>query len=157
MCRELGLQQTEMAQRGLEWLVDAQLVDGSWGLAPSRPELPTSQTLPAARTTLPEPLHSSVEESSLALEALAGFHGLGSHVDAAVARGVGWLAHAIQDGQHHNPAPIGFYFANLWYHERLYPQIFATRALHCAIHNCLFHQKDPSGSAARPQAVHAAN
>ena len=27
------------------------------------------------------------------------------------------------------PWPIGFYFAKLWYHERLYPLIFTTTAL----------------------------
>jgi hypothetical protein len=26
-------------------------------------------------------------------------------------------------------APIGLYFSSLWYHERLYPYIFATEAL----------------------------
>jgi len=28
-----------------------------------------------------------------------------------------------------NPSPIGFYFAKLWYYEKLYPMIFATGAL----------------------------
>ncbi len=27
------------------------------------------------------------------------------------------------------PAPIGFYFAKLWYYERLYPMVFTVAAL----------------------------
>jgi squalene-hopene/tetraprenyl-beta-curcumene cyclase len=27
------------------------------------------------------------------------------------------------------PSPIGFYFAKLWYYERLYPRIFTVAAL----------------------------
>jgi len=28
-----------------------------------------------------------------------------------------------------NPSPIGLYFSRLWYHERLYPLIWALEAL----------------------------
>jgi squalene-hopene/tetraprenyl-beta-curcumene cyclase len=28
-----------------------------------------------------------------------------------------------------NPSPIGFYFAKLWYFERMYPLVFAVSAL----------------------------
>lgn len=33
------------------------------------------------------------------------------------------------------PAPIGFYFAKLWYYERLYPLIFTVGALGKAASN----------------------
>ena len=56
---------------------------------------------------------SSVEETAVALAALGP--------DEA---GVEWLA-----GAEVSPAPIGFYFAKLWYWERLYPLIFAVDAL----------------------------
>jgi hypothetical protein len=32
-----------------------------------------------------------------------------------------------------DPAPIGFYFAKLWYFERLYPLIFAVSCLRRAV------------------------
>jgi squalene-hopene/tetraprenyl-beta-curcumene cyclase len=35
----------------------------------------------------------------------------------------------VENHQHRQPAPIGFYFAKLWYYERLYPLIFTVAAL----------------------------
>jgi squalene-hopene/tetraprenyl-beta-curcumene cyclase len=66
----------------------------------------------------------SIEETALAVEALAGT----SRVDA-VMRGANWLAARVQDGEWLKPAPIGFYFAKLWYYERLYPMIWTVGAL----------------------------
>ena len=51
------------------------------------------------------------------------------HVAAAVARGLAWLVAAVESGALMNPSPIGFYFAKLWYFERLYPIIFSVAAL----------------------------
>jgi squalene-hopene/tetraprenyl-beta-curcumene cyclase len=56
----------------------------------------------------------------------------GSGKDAcqvAIIRGVEFLLGSVDDGRHRVPWPIGFYFAKLWYHERLYPLIFAVTAL----------------------------
>jgi len=47
----------------------------------------------------------------------------------AIIRGIDFLLRAIDRNQHRLPWPIGFYFAKLWYHERLYPLIFSTSAL----------------------------
>jgi squalene-hopene/tetraprenyl-beta-curcumene cyclase len=47
----------------------------------------------------------------------------------AIIRGVEFLLGSVDDGRHRVPWPIGFYFAKLWYHERLYPLIFAATAL----------------------------
>jgi squalene-hopene/tetraprenyl-beta-curcumene cyclase len=58
---------------------------------------------------------SSIEETSVAVSALGD--------DAA------WLVEATRHGEDTPPAPIGFYFARLWYYERLYPLIFAADAL----------------------------
>ena len=44
-------------------------------------------------------------------------------------RGANWLIEKIENGEWRQPAPIGFYFAKLWYYERLYPRIFAVSAL----------------------------
>ena len=52
---------------------------------------------------------------------------------SAIIRAVGFLCQAVREDRHRNPWPIGFYFAKLWYHERLYPTIFATAALGTAI------------------------
>ncbi|OYP32223.1 squalene--hopene cyclase [Rhodopirellula sp. MGV] len=47
----------------------------------------------------------------------------------AILRGVEFLTQSVRDRRHEFAWPIGFYFAKLWYHERLYPLIFATSAL----------------------------
>jgi squalene-hopene/tetraprenyl-beta-curcumene cyclase len=94
----------EMDRRAAEWLVAQQASEGGWGGAAGAP--------------------CSVEETALALEALAGT----SHA-GAVDRGAEWLSERVENGTWREPAPIGFYFAKLWYYERLYPQIFTTAAL----------------------------
>jgi squalene-hopene/tetraprenyl-beta-curcumene cyclase len=82
-----------------------------------------------------------VEETALAVEALANLLGAQSgtagedgkaEIEIAFNKGVGSLMDRIEDGSWVKPAPIGFYFAKLWYFERLYPQIFTVGALGCA-------------------------
>jgi len=47
----------------------------------------------------------------------------------AVNKGSAWLVEQIDRGGLAKPAPIGFYFAKLWYFEKLYPIIFSVSAL----------------------------
>jgi len=47
----------------------------------------------------------------------------------AVGRGTAWLIDHTRGGTTSDPVPIGFYFARLWYFERLYPVIFTVAAL----------------------------
>ena len=49
-----------------------------------------------------------------------------------VRRGLAWLRTATQDGCHFPAAPIGLYFARLWYSEALYPLIFTVAAIQAA-------------------------
>jgi squalene-hopene/tetraprenyl-beta-curcumene cyclase len=100
--RELG--DTEIARRGEAWIASAQNDDGGWGGGKGAP--------------------SSVEETALAVEALA----LTSHT-AATQGGVDWLCERVENGTWREPSPIGFYFAKLWYHERLYPLVWTVGAL----------------------------
>ena len=44
-------------------------------------------------------------------------------------RGLAWLVEQVEKGGLWNPTPIGFYFAKLWYFEKLYPMIFTVAAL----------------------------
>jgi squalene-hopene/tetraprenyl-beta-curcumene cyclase len=104
-----------LLQTGATWLLNAQRPDGSWGGSSAAPP--------------------SVEETALAVEALAALGGsTASHagvpaVDQATRRGVCWLIDRVEDGTWRQPAPIGFYFAKLWYYERLYPLLFTVGAL----------------------------
>jgi len=99
--------------KGIDWLLQNQQKDGGWG---------------GDKKTPP-----SVEETALALEALAGYHMNlemeSKKVDTAIYRGVSWLTENTKQGKEFQPAPIGFYFANLWYYEELYPLIFTLGAL----------------------------
>ena len=104
-------------RRAVCWLVDAQGNDGGWGGAPG--------------------VAPSIEETALAVSALAVCRRLPrtpSHpgVDAAVTRGVRWLADATDGGRRTATTPIGLYFARLWYSETLYPRVFALAALAAA-------------------------
>ncbi|NCQ29334.1 MAG: hypothetical protein AUJ96_03280 [Armatimonadetes bacterium CG2_30_66_41] len=89
-----------MVDKAVGWLLSAQNADGGWGGAPG--------------------VRSSVEETALAAAALS------TTANAeAVNRGQAWLAaHADMP-----PAPIGLYFASLWYYEKLYPLVFSLAAV----------------------------
>lgn len=93
------------AVRAAKWLISAQNADGGWGGNLQTP--------------------SSVEETSLALEALLSVP-LGRE---ACQRGLDWLLERVSDNSYRQPAAIGLYFAKLWYFERLYPMIFTVAAL----------------------------
>jgi squalene-hopene/tetraprenyl-beta-curcumene cyclase len=103
--RDLGLV-VACRQRGIAWLVGAQNADGGWGGDRGVP--------------------SSVEETGIALAALCQHRG-GDEATRAAARAAEWLARAVSDRV--DPAPIGLYFANLWYYEELYPVLFAILGL----------------------------
>ena len=47
----------------------------------------------------------------------------------AIEKGLTWLVERVERGEQRNAAPIGFYFAKLWYYEKLYPLAFTVSAL----------------------------
>ena len=109
-----GLPTTAFRQ-GIEWLISAQNTDGSWGHA----GLETG----------------SIEETTLALQTLANLVCPGpvvgdvNAIESAIARGAEWFLARVESGTWREPSPIGFYFAKLWYFDRLYPMIFTVGAL----------------------------
>ncbi|MDD4269571.1 MAG: squalene--hopene cyclase [Pirellulaceae bacterium] len=111
--RDLGWLDTEAARRGLRYLAASQREDGGWGAAPSGQA-------------------SSVEETAVALEALLSA-AASPPAQAAIESGLQWLVRAVEENRHRRAAPIGFYFARLWYYEKLYPLIFTVSALREAV------------------------
>jgi squalene-hopene/tetraprenyl-beta-curcumene cyclase len=95
--------------RAVAWLSSAQNGDGSWGGDRG--------------------VRGSIEETALAVEALASVAASDNTARAAVERGAAYLIHAVESDAWREPSPIGFYFAKLWYFERLYPLIFTVGAL----------------------------
>lgn len=66
----------------------------------------------------------SVEETAAVLGALAGIPDAAD----AVTRGTQWLLRAWEAPVPPEPAPIGLYFAQLWYFEQMYPLVFSAEA-----------------------------
>lgn len=110
--RDTGQLKTTAARNGMRWLQKSQNSDGGWGGYPESP--------------------STVEETALAVEVLLSNEDASTEASA----GLNWIMERIEAERIGETAPIGFYFAKLWYFERLYPLIFAASALHRAIHTC---------------------
>ncbi len=114
-----------LLERGVAWLVQQQQAEGSWGGDAQCP--------------------ASLEETALAVEALALCAGLVESLapatrestTSAMKRGARWLADQVLAGRIQTPAPIGFYFSNLWYYEKLYPLIFTVGALNACQAGCV--------------------
>jgi squalene-hopene/tetraprenyl-beta-curcumene cyclase len=121
--RDLGRTDASQYRKALAWLAARQNADGGWGSAADRCG------------------PSSVEETALAVEALvAAEPAAGEKADprlqTAVAKGLDWLVGAVEQNRHRKCSPIGFYFAKLWYYERLYPLTFTASALGHAARRC---------------------
>ncbi|MHB8972601.1 MAG: prenyltransferase/squalene oxidase repeat-containing protein [Pirellulaceae bacterium] len=118
---ELGAGETAAARLGSAWLASVQRADGGWGGGL------THAGRPVVGST------SSVEETALAVEAMLA-QGGDPGLQTSLSKGLQWLVQAVMRDGHRETAPIGFYFAKLWYHEKLYPMIFAVAALGRAVH-----------------------
>lgn len=103
--------------RGASWLIEAMQADGGVGGGPGLP--------------------ASVEETAVTVEALArvavdptiaGREPLRGSAVEAVERGARWLVDRTAAGRSFPTAPIGLYFAKLWYAEDLYPLVFTVAA-----------------------------
>jgi len=118
--RDLGLMGGEPAGRGLAWIAASRGPDGGWGAVGGSATARTDAAL------------STVEETAIALEAL-----LAAHTDPclqpAIDAGLRWLTAAVAADRHRETAPIGFYFAKLWYYEKIYPLCFTVAALGQAV------------------------
>lgn len=118
--RDLGLLDAPEAQKAAAWLASAQHT--ALGPHPS----PLSHQSGWGGDAGIEP---SVEETALAAEVLLEFPAYRKNAFD----GISWLIDKVVDGSVSVPTPIGFYFARLWYFERLYPLIFAVSALRRAV------------------------
>lgn len=110
-CPALADQARDIVEPGISCLLRSQQSDGGWGGDASAPP--------------------SIEETAVAVHALCG----GRVTDEArrsIQRGADWLLRATNEGLRFPTAPIGLYFARLWYHEQLYPVVWSLQALRSA-------------------------
>ena len=114
--RDLGLSGCEAARAALNHLADSRCADGGWG----------GGTAGGAAGV------SSIEETAMATEALLADETDG-RLQTIAAEGVQKLIEAVESGRHCQTAPIGLYFAKLWYYESTYPRAFTVSALGQAV------------------------
>lgn len=121
--RDLGMLDAPEAQKAAEWLASVQ--------EPAKENLSTPDPRPSTSRGWggDAGIEPSVEETALAVEVLLEFDSYRKNAFD----GISWLIDKVVDGSVSVPTPIGFYFARLWYFERLYPLIFAVSALRRAV------------------------
>ena len=98
----------EILNAASAWLIAQQNDDGGWGGSKG--------------------IASSLEETGLALEALAALANA-EQMRQAMDKGLMWVDGQLESEKGFMATPLGFYFANLWYFEELYPVIFLLAAL----------------------------
>ena len=113
-----------MAERAARWLAAAQRP--GWRLERRRRHDVDGAGAPT--------LAASIEETAQAVAALAAHAGAATAPPTSCRSAAAWpgCATATDDGRRFPAAPIGLYFARLWYSEALYPLIFTVAAIQAA-------------------------
>jgi prenyltransferase beta subunit len=140
--RDLGFTDSPECQRGVNYLFSVQNPDGGWGGAKGCPSSVEETALAVeVLIDLTSWRAGSVSDRSVGQHdnQFVTASGNAPVVDAPgspkdtsdtpVARGLAWLTDAVESGRFRDPSPIGFYFAKLWYFEKLYPLVFTVAAL----------------------------
>ncbi len=139
---------SDNAVAGYEYLISCQNEDGGWGGGPGLRRSFGDQATALVSTPqqagqiVGEESYSSIEETSVVMESLLRY-GKNQLEKSSIMRGLDWLCEAVDNPGLDCASPIGFYFAKLWYYEKLYPAIFACSALGVALRS-LESDQDPA-------------
>lgn len=144
----LALLRTERPEcvgvEGYQWLVDAVGRDGGWGADVGLPATIEESALAVdalALVAYQAYAHSAAFRNAALVfgddrTKANGFQSSSGlwyreyeRVFPVLVRGIHWLIEYTARGTSFPPSPIGFYFAKLWYYEKLYPIIFTVAAL----------------------------
>ena len=109
----------------VEFLGAQQNDDGGWG---GRRGLASTIEETAITVTSLSHWYDSAAQDNIETFASHEKH-LQSLVSSCIQKGLDFLASRMADGNIKQVEPIGFYFAKLWYYEKLYPLVFACEAL----------------------------
>ena len=90
---------------------------------------------PLPRTKVAGPLSEGLEVETIRSEPWRELVGSTAAISAtgALEAGVQWLVSRVEDGTWRKASPVGFYFAKLWYYEKLYPELTIVGALGAAL------------------------
>ena len=128
--RDLGMKDSPECVRGVAYLLSVQNADGGWGGAKDCPSSVEETALAVeVLIDLASGGRKSPDEPQHELNVAGSSGGLRPPLASEVERGIAWLVEAVESGRFRDPSPIGFYFAKLWYFEKLYPLIFTVAAL----------------------------
>ncbi len=123
---EMQAGKTDMAQRAVNWLVGVQYPAGGWGPVAQRV---TNESWYGRKRDTEIENNCSIEETSVAVDALLPFAAENQAVKSCVEHGLSWLIEASSDTSRLEPALVGFYLTKLWYYDELLPQTLAVRTL----------------------------
>ncbi len=144
---DLHVLDSSVVQRAADYLVASQHAGGGWGPPRVRVDYSGGERDKNTRTwrendTLAK--YCSVEETAAAVSALVPLAAKSPALQKSVSRGLAWLATAVEQDRHRQPAIVGFYLGQIWYYERLYPLAFAAGALSRAVAAIAKERQEPA-------------
>lgn len=146
---DLRVLNSSIAARAADYLVASQHSGGGWGPPRVPIDYSSGERNKNSRTwrendTLAK--YCSVEETAAAVAALLPFAEKSPALQKSVSRGLAWLATAVEQDRHRQPAIVGFYLGQIWYYDRLYPLAFAAGALSRAVAAITTEKREPVAS-----------
>lgn len=105
------------------WLLEQQNANGTWG--GDKGVVPSVEETSVVVHVLSLALHAPQVKIQMSDD-------VRGNVLRAIERGVAWLLKETRNGREFPSAPIGLYFARLWYHEMIYPVVWSLGALRAA-------------------------
>ena len=130
-----GTARVGLLNGAVDALPDRRSADGGWsgGTSPNCSVEETAVALQALATAAAADDRSRLRSRLVRRLGRNPFTGddlwISRSLDAPIAGAAEYLCSRVEDDSFAEPAPIGFYFAKLWYFEKLYPVIFTVHAL----------------------------